>query len=204
MTTKTKNSTFRLLIVDDEMHNIKVLAEILKGDYKIMAAKDGNSALKASHAEPPPDLILLDIIMDGMDGYEVCRKLKAKEKTKDIPVIFVTAISEAMDAAKGFEVGAVDYVTKPFNPLTVKARVQTHLSLSSTLKDLKEALVDIKTLTGLLPICSHCKKIRDDKGYWSQIESYIHEHSDAEFSHSICPECADKYYPEMDLYKNAK
>jgi len=190
----------RILIVDDERYNIKVLSDFLHADYKIMAAKDGEQALKIAQGDTVPDLILLDIIMPGIDGYEVCKRLKENKKTQNIPVIFVTAVSEAMDAARAFDVGAVDYVTKPFNPVTVKARVKTHIQLGCTLRDLKGALDKAKTLSGLLPICSHCKKIRDDKGYWSQIESYIRDHSEAEFSHSICQECAKKYYPDMDLY----
>ena len=190
----------RVLIVDDELHEIKVLTKFLHDDYKIMAAKDGESALKIAQGSNPPDLILLDIIMPGLNGYATCEQLKENDTTKNIPVIFVTAISEVMDAARAFEFGAVDYVTKPFNPVTVKARVKTHIQLNDTLQDLQTALSEVKTLRGFLPICSYCKKIRDDKGYWNQIESYIQEHSDAEFSHSVCRECAKKYYPDMDIY----
>jgi len=190
----------RVLIVDDELHEIKVLTKFLHDDYKIMAAKDGESALKIAQGSNPPDLILLDIIMPGLNGYATCEQLKENDTTKNIPVIFVTAISEVMDAARAFEFGAVDYVTKPFNPVTVKARVKTHIQLNDTLQDLQTALSEVKTLRGFLPICSYCKKIRDDKGYWNQIESYIQEHSDAEFSHSVCQECAKKYYPDMDIY----
>jgi len=186
--------------VDDELHEIKVLTKFLHDDYKIMAAKDGESALKIAQGSNPPDLILLDIIMPGLNGYATCEQLKENDTTKNIPVIFVTAISEVMDAARAFELGAVDYVTKPFNPVTVKARVKTHIQLNDTLQDLQAALSEVKTLRGFLPICSYCKKIRDDKGYWNQIESYIQGHSDAEFSHSICQECAKKYYPDMDIY----
>ena len=187
----------RILIVDDERYNIKVLTGILRDDYKIMAAKDGESALKIANGPNPPDLILLDILMPGIDGYEVCHRLKKNELTQNIPVIFVTAVSEAMDAAQAFELGAVDYVAKPFNPVTVKARVNTHMKLSNTLRELEEALKKVKTLTGLLPICASCKKIRDDQGYWQQVESYLSKHSEAEFSHGICPDCLKDLYPEI-------
>jgi PleD family two-component response regulator len=190
----------RILIVDDERYNIKVLTDFLREDHKIMAAKDGEHALKAAQGPNPPDLILLDIMMPGIDGYTVCKRLKENDKTQNIPVIFVTAVSEIMDAARAFELGAVDYVAKPFNPMTIKARVKTHIQLSRTLRDLKEALVQVKTLRGMLPICSHCKNIRDDKGYWRRIESYVQKHTEAEFSHGICPDCAKKYYPNYDLY----
>lgn len=194
----------RILIVDDEPFNLKILSELLHEDYKIIAAKTGEQALKAVQGSSLPDLILLDIMMPGIDGYEVCKKIKQDEKTSHIPIIFVTAISEAMDAAKGFELGAVDYITKPFNPITMKARVKIHIQLKDTMHKLEAALKDVKKLSGLLPICSNCKKIRDDNGYWGQIESYIRDHSEAEFSHGICPECSDKLYGKEDWYIEMK
>ena len=193
---------FSVLIVDDERYDIKVLTEFLHDDYKIMAAKNGEQALKIVQGANPPDLILLDIMMPDIDGYEVCTRLKADKQSSDIPVIFVTAVSEVNDAARAFELGAVDYVTKPFNPLTIKARVKTHVQLYNTMQELKHTLLKVKTLSGLLPICAHCKKIRDDKGYWNQIESYIKDHSEAEFSHSICQECAKKHYPDINIYND--
>ena len=109
-----------------------------------------------------------------------------------------------MDKAKAFEIGAVDYITKPFNPLTVKARVRTHIELSHTMNALQQALKKIKTLNGLIPICSSCKKIRDDKEYWNLLEAYIEEHSDAIFSHGICPECSKKLYGKSNWYIKRK
>ncbi len=193
---------YRILIVDDdEQFNIKILTEFLQDDYKIMAAKSGEQALKIISGPNPPDLILLDIIMPDMDGYEVCQKIKANEKNKHIPIIFVTAVSEAMDAAKAFDLGAVDYVTKPFNPVTVKARVNTHIQLSSTMQALQTALKKVKKLSGLLPICAQCKKIRDDKGYWNQVESYLQLHSEAVFSHGLCPDCSEEFYGNKPWFK---
>jgi response regulator RpfG family c-di-GMP phosphodiesterase len=189
-----------ILIVDDERFNIKTLTELLREDYKIMAAKTGEQALKTVRGEILPDLILLDIMMPGIDGYEVCEKLKANERTRNIPVIFVTAVTEIEDAARGFQAGAVDFIEKPLNPVMVKARVDLHIKLHKTMKDLKEALSQVRKLSGLLPICTHCKKIRDDDGYWNQIEVYIENQSEAQFSHGICKECAEKYYPDLDLY----
>jgi len=119
----------RILIVDDERYNIKVLTDLLREDHKIMAAKTGAQALKAAQGPNPPDLILLDIVMPDLDGYEVCKRLKADSRTMHIPVIFVTALDASNDEAKGFEIGAVDYITKPFKPVIVKARVRTHIQL---------------------------------------------------------------------------
>nr|WP_319493329.1 response regulator [uncultured Desulfobacter sp.] len=189
-----------ILIVDDERQNIRVLNEFLRDTYKIMAAKDGEQALKAVKGKTVPDLILLDIMMPGIDGYDVCRRLKADEKTAHIPVIFVTAVTETQDAARGFQAGAVDFIQKPLDPIIAKARVDLHIKLHKTMAELKEALSQVKKLSGLLPICMYCKKIRDDKGYWNQLEAYIDNHSEAQFSHSICNECAEKHYPDLDIY----
>lgn len=187
----------KILIVDDVPENIRMLMEILKDDHEIIPATSGEDALKKARVEPMPDLILLDIVMPGIDGYEVCKTLKEDEKTSNITVIFLTAISEVMDDAKAFDIGAVDFITKPFNPATVKARIKTQLKLKNTIDKLKKALVEVKELSCLLPICASCKKIRDDKGYWNQIEKYFLDHSDITFSHSICPDCVVKLYPGL-------
>jgi len=136
----------RILIVDDERYNIKVLTDLLREDHKIMAAKSGEQALKAAQRSHPPDLILLDIMMPGMDGYEVCRRLKADSRTMHIPVIFVTALDAAEDESKGLEMGAVDYITKPFNPVIVKARVRIHIQLKRK-TDLLDRIASIDGLT---------------------------------------------------------
>jgi len=118
-----------ILIVDDVPANIDVLSEILRPTYQIKIAINGAMALKIAMAPSPPDLILLDIMMPGMSGYEVCEKLKDNLKTRNIPVIFVSAMDEVENETKGFELGAVDYITKPVSPAIVQARVKTHLNL---------------------------------------------------------------------------
>lgn len=189
----------RILIVDDEEINIDVLVGLLGREYRLNIAANGEQVFQRMAAAPLPDLILLDIVMDGMDGYEVCRRLKADPATQDIPVIFLTARKATEDAVAGFRLGAVDFITKPFQPEELAARVGTHIRLRRVVVELEQALEEIKTLRGILPICSFCKRIRDDQGYWKQLEEYIHQHSEAEFSHSICRECARKYYPDLDL-----
>ncbi len=119
----------KILVVDDEPLNINILVDLLKGEYKMMAAKNGLQALKAARSKNKPDLILLDIMMPEMDGYEVCATLKSDEATKDIPIMFVSAMNEDSDETKGFELGAIDYITKPISPSILKARVQTQLEL---------------------------------------------------------------------------
>ena len=159
--------------------------------------------------------------MPDMDGFEVLQRLKAEQATRDIPVIFLSGLTEMAQRVKGLKLGAVDFITKPFQREELLARVQTHLSLSrlrdnferqaadlrlanqqlqheiterkqaqqdreNLILELRGALENIRTLKGMIPICSNCKKIRDDDGYWNRIEKYIAEHTNAEFSHGIC------------------
>jgi sigma-B regulation protein RsbU (phosphoserine phosphatase) len=126
-----------VLVVDDTPANIKVLMETLKDDYRIVAAVNGQRALQLAASDPNPDIILLDVMMPEMDGYEVCAKLKADAKTRDIPIIFVTAMSDTQDETKGLELGAVDYITKPISPPVVSARVKNHLELRQAREILK-------------------------------------------------------------------
>jgi putative two-component system response regulator len=119
----------RILVVDDMPENIQILSDILRDDYTVLAAKSGEKALQFVLRQPP-DLILLDVMMPGMDGFEVCTRLKAEKKWEKIPVIFITAMNEIKDEAHGFEVGAVDYITKPVSPPIVQARVRSHLALA--------------------------------------------------------------------------
>lgn len=145
MTYKRDNRQ-KILLVDDNKQNIEMLMEVFKKDYKISAAVTPERALKMARAESAPDIILLDIIMPEMDGYQICEILKNDEKTKHIPIIFVTAVSEVMDETKGFAVGALDYITKPFHPPTVKARVEIQLNLKRK-QDLLEKIAFIDALT---------------------------------------------------------
>jgi len=119
----------RILIVDDEKMNLKVLADLLKDEYAPVLARGGEQALQQAHGDSPPDLILLDVVMPEMGGYEVIKHLKNNDKTKNIPVIFVTALSSVEDEEQGLKLGAVDYITKPYSPPIVKIRVRNHLRL---------------------------------------------------------------------------
>jgi putative two-component system response regulator len=126
-----------VLVVDDAPDNITVLNEILRGDYRVLAATSGPQALKISRGEHPPDLILLDVMMPEMSGHQVCERLKGESSTRKIPIIFVTAMNQVEDEAKGFALGAVDYITKPVSPPIVKARVKTHLALYDQNRELE-------------------------------------------------------------------
>ena len=146
MTTHQPNMPL-ILAVDDEANNLQLLRHILQDQYRLLYAKDGARALELARQERP-QLILLDVMMPGMTGYDVCRALKADGATADIPVIFVTALTEAGDEVVGFEAGAVDYITKPVNPAIVRARVRTHLSLVRV-DELKRTRLEIVQRLGL-------------------------------------------------------
>jgi phosphoserine phosphatase RsbU/P len=194
-----------ILVVDDIAKNIQLLGSILEREkYAVSFAMHGVQALEII-AEQDFDLILLDVMMPGMDGFQVCEQIKQMPGKADIPIIFLTAKSERMEIVQGFSVGAADYITKPFNTAELLARVETHLKLKQARdalveknRELQQALETIKTLEGIIPICSFCKKIRDDEGYWNLVEAYIAKHSNAEFSHGICPDCLAKYYPGFE------
>lgn len=137
-----------LLIVDDARENINLLAEILKANFKIRVATSGEKALEISFSDSPPDLILLDIMMPEIDGYEVCKRLKASFLTKRIPVIFITGKTNEEDEIYGFSLGAVDYIAKPFSPIIVKARINTHAELIRY-RDYLESISYLDGLTGI-------------------------------------------------------
>ncbi|MBI4877201.1 MAG: response regulator [Acidobacteria bacterium] len=164
--------------------------------YRVRAATSGSSALSSAEASPP-DLVLLDIKMPGMDGYEVCARLKSNPRTRESPVLFLSVLDETEAKVKGFESGGVDYITKPFQPAEVVARVRTHLRIQSLQRELERSLSEVKTLRGLLPICAGCKKIRTEKGDWVQVEEYIMDHSEAICSHGLCPGCLAEAYQSI-------
>ncbi len=204
-----------ILVIDDSVTNLQLLSEILtRSGYIVRSATNGHLALSSAQMAPP-DLILLDIMMPEMDGYQVCEQLKADARTRDTPVIFLSALDEALNKVKAFDVGGVDYVTKPFQAREIVARVETHLDLrrlqvrleeantkleeqnvklQTRNAELQRALDTIKTLSGLVPICAWCgRKIQDESGQWVKLEVYIEDHSDAEFTHGICPGCLKKW-----------
>jgi len=202
--TETEDSAPLILVVDDIPRNLQIVGVVLKEKgFQVAAATSGAQALgMLKHMRP--DTILLDIMMPEMDGYEVCRKIKEDKKFTDIPIVFLTAKNEVEDVVKGFKFGAVDYITKPFNAAELLARVNTQVDLKRArdaerrlIKELRQALTQVKALSGLLPICSSCKKIRDDKGYWTQVEQYISEHSETQFTHGLCPGCFRELYPDL-------
>ena len=189
-------SNSKVLVVDDNTANIDVMLTFLEMEgYEISIATSGEMALHVARHDQP-DLILLDVMMPNMDGFETCRILKGDPKTEPIPIIFVTAKKETADIVQGFQSGGVDYISKPYRQEEVLSMVKTHLQLRQLIKtqeqlidELNRALDEVKTLKGILPICSYCKKIRDKEGQWHQMEKFISDRSDSQFSHGICGDC---------------
>lgn len=200
-----------VLLVDDQPGNLKVLLDLLKENrIHVYIADSGERALSTLE-NIEPDLILLDIMMPGLNGFETCKRIKKNDQWAAIPIIFMTALDDVEDKLTGFSVGGVDYITKPFQRVEVLARINTHITLRKKEQEqekliikLKDSLAQVKTLRGLLPICAKCKKVRDDDGYWKKLEVYIHQHTDADVSHALCPNCLDELYGGQQWYEEAK
>jgi sigma-B regulation protein RsbU (phosphoserine phosphatase) len=196
----------RLLIAEDDPVSRRVLQATLgRWGYDLLAASDGDEAWRVLTRPEPPDLAILDWMMPGMDGVEICRRLRSRPERSPVYLILLTAKGDREDIVEGLQAGADDYITKPFDRDELRARLQVGVrvvelqrSLAERVRELEDALSRVKQLQGLLPICSYCKKIRDDQNYWQQVENYVGERSEAKFSHSICPSCYDKFLkPEI-------
>lgn len=263
-----------ILVVEDSPTQALLLEGTLQqAGYGVSVAGNGKQAL--DHLQnATPTLILSDVVMPEMDGYQLCRRLKDDSRFEKVPVVLITSLNDPVDILKGLQSGADNFITKPYQEPELLSRIQYILAnqelrrrsaaglgvelffagrkhfltaerlqiidllLSSfesavnhkvqleeantvlkelneklvneiaerkkaerekegLIRQLQQALAEVKKLSGLLPICASCKRIRDDKGYWQQIESYIRDHSEANFSHGICPECAKKLYPDI-------
>ena len=206
------SETIKVLITDDDPQILQLQATVLKrAGYEVLEASTGEECLEAVRAHHP-DIVLLDVMLPGLTGIEVCRQIKADKTSQDIFVILVSGVQVSSEyQADGLDVGADGYIIKPISNKELIARVHSMVRIKRAedalrekekeqqklISELQEALAEIKTLKGFIPICASCKKIRDDEGYWNQLEAYISKHTDAVFSHGICPECAEKYREEI-------
>ena len=195
-----------VLVADDHDVNRKLLRTILAAEgYHVFEAANGVDALNVLETATAPLVGLIDWEMPKMEGIEVCQQARLRQTTTPLFLILVTVRDSKQDVVAGLLAGANDYITKPFDKTELLARVKVgtqmvnlQQTLTERVDELKEALFNVKQLSGLLPICSYCKKIRDDQNYWQQVESYVGKHSEAKFSHSICPTCYEEHIkPQM-------
>jgi sigma-B regulation protein RsbU (phosphoserine phosphatase) len=189
----------RILIAEDDRVSRRLLeSHLLKWGHEVVVVEDGGQALSALQRDDAPELAILDWMMPGMDGVEICRRIRAGGSSRPLHIILLTARISREDLVEGLEAGADDYVTKPFDPPELRARVRVGMriielqrDLQERVRELEEALEQVDHLQGLLPICAYCKKIRDDRNYWHQVESYVTARTAARFSHGICPDCLE-------------
>ena len=187
----------KILVADDELVSRTLLENYLQyWGYTPILAGHGKEALEILKAADAPSMAILDWMMPYMSGPEVCQSVQKLQKPIPPYLILVTSKSDKRDIVRGLQAGAQDYVTKPYDVNELQARVdvgrrmvQLQQLLSQRIGELEEATRQIKHLRGLLPICCRCKKVRSDDGYWSEVETYITEHSETKFSHSYCPDC---------------
>ncbi len=194
----------RILIAEDD----RVTARSLQGlaaswGYDTIVAPDGASAL-ATIDVSGPQIVLLDWMLPDIDGPEVCRRIRARAESAPTYVILLTAKSARADIVQGLDAGADEYLVKPFDIDELRARLNAGARilalqerLAQQVSELEAALLNIRKLTGLLPICAYCKSIRDDSNYWHRVEEYVSEHADVKFSHGICPNCLPKVEEQM-------
>ena len=207
-----KGQTMRILIAEDDCTSRTMLLAILvKNGYEVIETVNGAEALSALQLPNAPRLAIIDRLMPEMDGLEVIRRVRAQQTTNAPYLIMLTSMGAKGDIIAGLDAGANDYLSKPFDPGELRARIEvgrrlietqealieSRAMLTAKVQELRLALEQIKTLRGIVPICANCKKIRNDKGYWQQVEVYVRDHTEAEFTHGICPECIQKLYPEL-------
>jgi CheY-like chemotaxis protein len=187
----------RILIAEDDPVSRRIIETLLgRWGYEVISTRDGEAAWGALQEPDAPSLAILDIMMPGIDGLELCRRLRQSRFPPYI--ILLTAHHGARAIVEGIEAGADDYLTKPYNRDELRVRVQVgarivglQAKLAEQVRQLEAALSHVKQLQGILPICSYCKKVRNDSNDWQNVESYVSAHSQAEFSHGICPSCYD-------------
>jgi len=203
----------KILIAEDDPVALAVTEQALSNwGYSLQIASDGDSAWECLQQSPRPDLIILDWKMPGLSGLEICERARASASLKSLYIIVLTSNSGRENMLACLAAGADDYLEKPLDPGLLKARIQVaerilelQQELTAKIQELQTALTNVKELSGLLPICSYCKKIRNDDNYWERLESYLMNHTAAQFSHSICPDCYTSVVSkELDAFKKGK
>jgi DNA-binding response OmpR family regulator len=196
----------KVLVADDDRIGATVLANTLRRwEFDVTVVGDGAEAWRHLESATAPTLAVLDRMMPGLDGAEVCRRVRSEKPNANMYLVLLTSLGSGGDVVSGLDAGADDYVTKPFDVEELRARINVGVrvvtlqeKLTQRVAELQAALANVKQLHGLLPICAYCKRIRGDDQYWQQVESYIAAHSDAQFSHGICPPCYQKLDAEIE------
>jgi CheY-like chemotaxis protein len=197
----------KLLLADDDLiTRMAVSGTLTDWGYEVVCCHDGETAWAALQQDSGPRLALLDWQMPGLDGLEICRRIRNSSTLSGVYVILLTARDSKSDVLEGLTAGADDYIAKPFDREELRLRLTTgqrilslQTSLAERVTELEAALAQVKQLRGILPICSYCKKIRNDRDYWEQVEAFIASETDARFSHGICPDCYDsRIKPELE------
>jgi phosphoserine phosphatase RsbU/P len=197
----------RVLIVEDDRPTLRLLAGLAESwGHEVLLAENGQQALAAFDATVAPDLVLLDWMLPDVNGLGVCRTIRARGGPIAAHIIMLTSRSDRSDLVAGLDAGADEYLVKPVDPIELRARIRAgermidlQQRLAGRVLELETALASVHKLTGLLPICAYCHSIRDDTNYWHRVEEYLSEHSDATFSHGICPNCKPRVQREMAL-----
>lgn len=199
-------SPMRVLVAEDNELARTALGWHLTGwGYAVVSVADGDGAWQVLGGLDPPRLAIIDWVMPGMDGLEVCRRVRAADSSEPPYLILLTGRSGLEDVVAGLEGGADEYLTKPVDPAELRARVRAarrvvdlQTRLAERVRELEAARAREQRLRGLLPICAWCKKIRNDQNYWQQVEEYLGAHADVHFSHGICPDCARTFQEEAE------
>ncbi len=202
----------RILIAEDDATSRIVLATVLTKDgYDVTATDDGGAAWEVLQKPDSPRLAILDLMMPGIDGLELVRRVRAIPSVAPPYLIIVSTKSEKSDVIAALDAGANDYLTKPFDPGELRARIEVghrmiemRFELNEMVKELKQALAEVRTLKGIVPICANCKNVRDDQGYWNRVESYLNQHTEADFTHAVCPDCMKRLYPQFEDASDVK
>ncbi len=195
----------RVLIADDGLTIRKLLETYLTHwGYDVVPVSDGRQAWEVLKNPDAPRLVILDWLMPGMDGVDVCRKVRQLKYGNLFYIIVFTSLEDKKDLVTALDAGADDFIIKSFDRDELKARIKVgervarlKSELNNRVRELEESVAHVKQLQGILPICMHCHKIRDDQEVWKRLDRYIAEHTDVMLSHCLCPECYEKYYPEF-------
>jgi sigma-B regulation protein RsbU (phosphoserine phosphatase) len=201
----------QVLVADDDRIATAILTHALAHwNFDVTVVENGAAAWRYLQAASQPTLAILDWVMPELEGAEVCRRVRRDMPLANMYLMLLTSLESRVHVIAGLEAGADDYLIKPFDPGELRARVHVGLrvlslqeKLAERVADLQAALDDVKQLHGLLPICSYCKRIRGDDQYWQQVEAYISDRSDAQFSHCVCPTCYAKVEKEIDAHSKA-